>query len=251
MGLRSLCLAALIGSTIAIRPPTLIEKRQTTANDVIRGGCKKVTLIFARASTEAGNMGASMGPAVCSGLKRKFVGQVACQGVGRPYTAGLADNVRPAGTTPAAINEATKMFTQAASKCPSTTIVAGGYSQGTAVMMNAISKLPQNIKNRIAGVVLFGYTKNKQTRSSIPGYPKERVAVYCSKSDGVCGGSLVVTAGHFSYLADGSGPKATNFLVSHINGGGGGGALGGLGGLRGGSKGLAKGGKGKFGKGSG
>jgi cutinase len=103
-------------------------------------------------------------------------------------------------------------------------------------MENAISKLAQNIKNRVVGVVLFGYTKNKQTRSGIPGYPKERVRVFCSSSDGVCGGALLVTLGHFSYLMDGSGSKAVNFLVSQINSGGRGG-MGGIGGLLGGGKG--------------
>src|ERR1700759_679851 len=81
-------------------------------------------------------------------------------------------------------------------------------SQGTAVMMNAVSKLPEDVKKRVVGVVLFGYTKNGQTKSSIPNYPKENVMVLCSKSDGVCGGALLVTAGHFSYMGDGSGPKA-------------------------------------------
>jgi len=205
-----------IGATSAV-----LQKRQSTANDLSSGACKKVTLIFARASTEPGNMGMSMGPATCSGLKGKFPGQVACQGVGSPYTAGLADNVMPAGTTAAAIGEATKMFTQANTKCPQTTIVAGGYSQGTAVMMNTISKLPENIKSKVAGVVLFGYTKNGQQKGGIPNYPKEKVLVLCSKSDGVCGGQLLVTAGHFSYMGDGSGPKAVSFLTEKINAAGG------------------------------
>jgi len=230
---------------------SFLDKRQTTAND-LQGACKKVTLIFARASTEPGNMGMSMGPATCSGLKAKFTGQVACQGVGGPYSAGLADNIMPAGTTAGAISEATKMFTQASSKCPQTIIVAGGYSQGTAVMMNTISKLPEGIKSKVVGVVLFGYTKNGQQKGGIPNYPKSNVLVLCSSSDGVCGGALLVTVGHFSYMSDGSGPKAVNFLVSKINGGGGGAASGGAasGGLSGGIGGAGKGGKaGKAGKG--
>jgi cutinase len=71
-------------------------------------------------------------------------------------------------------------------------------------MMNAVKESPKNVQDRIVGVVLFGYTKNKQTNSGIPGYPKNRVAVYCSKGDGVCKGTLSVTGGHFSYMADGT-----------------------------------------------
>lgn len=70
-----------------------------------------------------------MGPAVCAGLKTKYGrNEVACQGVGGGYSAGLMDNVGTVGTSSAAIAEATKMFTTANSKCPQSTIVAGGYS---------------------------------------------------------------------------------------------------------------------------
>jgi len=196
----------------------------------------------------------SMGPAVCSGLKTKLgAGNVACQGVGGAYSAGLPENALPAGTTPGAISEATKMFTMADTKCPNTIIVAGGYSQGTAVMMNAVKGLPENIKKKVVGVVLFGYTKNAQTKSGIPTYPKDQVSVYCSKSDGVCGGTLAVTPGHFSYMGDGSGPKAIAFLVSKINAGpGGGGASSDGGGAAAEEPAPKKGkGKGKFGKGKG
>lgn len=42
--------------------------------------------------------------------------------------------------------------------------------------------------------------------------------VLCSAKDGVCDGQLNVNAGHFSYMADGSGPKAVAFLKARIDG---------------------------------
>ena|ERR1700712_2203727 len=70
----------------------------------------------------------SVGPGLCGGLKKIFANDVACQGVSSPaYSAGLMDNVTPAGTTASAIAEATKHIKNAAEKCPQTTIVAGGF----------------------------------------------------------------------------------------------------------------------------
>lgn len=69
--------------------------------------------------------------------------------------------------------------------------------------MNAVSTVPATVRNKIKGVVLFGYTKNAQKKGGIPNYPKDRVRVFCAKSDGVCGGTLLVTAGHFAYMSNG------------------------------------------------
>jgi len=198
-------------------------KTGTVAKELLEGECKPITLIFARASTEPGNMGATMGPAVCNGLKAAYPGKVACQGVGQPYTAGLGDNVGPKGTSAAAIGEATRMFTTANTKCPNTLMVFGGYSQGTAVMMNAVKDLPPQIKKKVVGGVLFGYTKNAQTKGTIPNYPKDELMVFCDETspgkfgDGVCGGTLNVNAGHMVYMRNGDGPKSVNFLKSKID----------------------------------
>jgi len=192
---------------------------KSTENDLkgSSGPCKDIYFIMARASTEPGNMGASMGPIVCSGLKREFPNRVGCQGVGSPYSAGLADNASPKGTTQAAIGEAQKMFKLAASKCPKALIVFGGYSQGTAVMHNAVSGLPADIKAKVVGGVLFGDTRNKQDKGQVPKYPKENVQIFCDPKDGVCKGTLSVTGGHFVYMSNGDGPKAINFLKGKIN----------------------------------
>lgn len=69
-----------------------------------------------------------MGPQVCNGLKSRYKNDVACQGVGGGYEAGLTTNALPSGTSPAATREAQRLFNLAATKCPQSRIVAGGFS---------------------------------------------------------------------------------------------------------------------------
>jgi hypothetical protein len=96
-----------------------LVKRQTS-NDLKSGGCKKAVFIFARGSTEPGNMveadiltaihltniclqGRIIGPPTCNALKKKLSNDVACQGVGGGYTAAMGDNGKPGGTSPEAV----------------------------------------------------------------------------------------------------------------------------------------------------
>src|ERR1700744_131962 len=94
-------------------------------------------------------------------------------------------------------------------------------------MHNAVSTLPANVKAKLVAGVMFGDTRNKQDRGQIPNFPKDKVRIYCASSDGVCGGALNVTAGHFSYVRDGTGPKAIAFLKGKIDALGKGGGIGG------------------------
>jgi cutinase len=196
-----------------------IEARQlsSTRNDLENGNaanCPSVILIFARASGEPGNMGISAGPNVASGLERDFR-NMWVQGVGGPYSAGLAENFLPAGTSRGAIDEAKRLFTMANTKCPNAAVVAGGYSQGTAVMSNAISELGAGVREQVKGVVLFGYTKNLQNVGRIPNYPRDRTEVYCNVSDAVCWGTLFIAPAHFLYTTDSS-IAAPRFLKGRI-----------------------------------
>jgi len=188
---------------------------QSTANDLEQGKCGKVNFIMARASTEPGNMGGSMGPIVCKGLKKAYP-DTACQGVGSPYSGDLPSNALPKGTTDGAIKKAQSLFQLSSTKCPKSIIVFGGYSQGTAVMHNAVRGLSAELKAKIAGGVLFGDTRNTQDKGQIPDFPKEKVHIYCDSGDGVCKGTLAVTGGHFAYMGNGDGPKAIKFLEERI-----------------------------------
>lgn len=54
------------------------------------GGCKPIIMIFARGSTEIGNMGAICGPPTANGVKAKFgAGNVAVEGVDCEFQGAL------------------------------------------------------------------------------------------------------------------------------------------------------------------
>ncbi|OHE95084.1 cutinase [Colletotrichum orchidophilum] len=196
-----------------------VRQTGTTSNELESGSssaCPKVIFIFARASTEPGNMGISAGPIVGDALKSRYgSSQVWVQGVGGPYSADLASNFLPAGTSTAAINEAKRLFTLANTKCPNSAVVAGGYSQGTAVMASSISTLSSTIQDQIKGVVLFGYTKNLQNLGRIPNFPSSKLSVYCDIADAVCYGTLFILPAHFLYQTDAA-IAAPVFLAARI-----------------------------------
>ncbi|KAK4181353.1 cutinase-domain-containing protein [Triangularia setosa] len=198
-----------------------IEARQliggNTKNELLNGGtCPPVIFIYARGSTESGNLG-TLGPSVGDALESRFgAANVWVQGVGGAYTADLLDNVLPDGTTQAAITEMKNLFILANTRCPSAKIVAGGYSQGAALAAASIRDSSATIREQIKGVVLFGYTKNLQNLGRIPNYPRERTEVYCAIGDLVCTGSLIVTAAHLTY-GDEARNEAPRFLIARIN----------------------------------
>ncbi|KAF3766275.1 family 5 carbohydrate esterase [Cryphonectria parasitica EP155] len=215
----SIPLTILTGLSVVGAAPAKIEGRQqeTTSNDLKDGACKPVTFIMARGSTEVGNMGEIPGPPTCADLKQQLgADQVACQGVGTEdgYPAALSPNFLPKNTDDTSIAAATTIMNLAATKCPDTTMLVGGYSQGSAVMDNAIQGLPANMQSKIAGVVLFGYTRNAQDNAQVPGYPQAQTKIFCAPGDLVCDNTLTITPAHLSYAANA--PEAATFLASMI-----------------------------------
>jgi cutinase len=102
----------------------------STAKDVENGICKPVTLIFARGSTETGNMGTVVGPPLANAMMAALgAGQVAVQGVNYPAdipgaVTGALDPKDAAGSKNMA------MFAQmVATACPNSKVVLSGYSQ--------------------------------------------------------------------------------------------------------------------------
>ncbi|USW52123.1 Putative cutinase/acetylxylan esterase, alpha/Beta hydrolase, cutinase, serine active [Septoria linicola] len=223
-------LASLLAATAIAAPTEMLEARQAvgnTANELEIGACRPLILIFARGSTQPGNLGDNLGPATCNQLKSAYgVSRVACQGVGGPYSAGLLDNFAAEGTTTAAINEGIRLYNLARSKCPNSKVVSGGYSQGAAVVTGAVRRLSAASKTNLVGIVMYGSTRTDEEDNAdfliggrIPNYPAGNTLNICAPDDGVCDGGLDVTAGHSGYLDDV--PTAVGFLRGRVSAAGG------------------------------
>ena len=95
-----------------------------TRNDLVNGVCDPVTIIFARGTSELGNVGSLAGPPFFNALG-DIIGDsnVAVQGVDYGATvAGYLEGGDPAGASTMA-----SLINRAVSQCPSTQIVISGY----------------------------------------------------------------------------------------------------------------------------
>ena len=106
---------------------TLAALTSSTQNDVTAGGaCKAMTVLFARGTTETGNMGTVAGPPFVQAIGQMMGGaaNVAVQGIEYPADVpGFIAGGDKAGSTLMA-----QMVGQVRAKCPDTSLVMAGYS---------------------------------------------------------------------------------------------------------------------------
>jgi cutinase len=80
-------------------------------------------------------------------------------------------------------------------------------------MHYAVPQLPPKVQSQIVAGVLFGDTRNRQSKASITGFPKDKLRTFCAKNDGVCNGGLNVNEGHVAYRETGDVKSAVDYLV--------------------------------------
>jgi cutinase len=224
--------SAALAAPAAIPAPAPVPAEETTPNpefvsrqilptteEGLRLGltCGDVVLIFARGSTEVGNMGSIIGPDLARALGRRLgTRDLTVQGVN--YAALLSTNYLPGGTDLISENEMKSMLRLADTKCPNAQIVVSGYSQGAAVVHRAVEDMDDSIKNKIAAAVTFGDTQWRRDNEQIPNFPKDKFKVFCGGliRDTVCDGNLAaaVLAPHLSYGSDAG--EAADFLASKL-----------------------------------
>ncbi|KAI1778743.1 carbohydrate esterase family 5 protein [Hypoxylon cercidicola] len=200
----------LEGNTVSV------QRRQsagTTANEFLNGGCRDVIFIFARGSTQDGNIGNDPGPQTVDQLKAALgASAVAAQGV--DYPALLVDNLRDGGCDPEDANNMRALITRAATECPSSKLVVSGYSQGAALVHRSVEAASTRVKNRIYAAVTFGDTQKAQDDSRIPNFDASKTLILCHDGDEVCEGTLIITDAHHDYHD--LSPEAVDFIVSKV-----------------------------------
>ncbi|KAJ9657832.1 hypothetical protein H2201_008045 [Coniosporium apollinis] len=168
-----------------------------TQNDLTNGSpCKDVTIIFARGTTEDGNVGTSTGPPFFEALGR-LIGpsRVAVQGVN--YAANVGGFL--AGGDRAGSALMAQLAARAVTQCPGTKLVLGGYSQGAQVVHNAAAQLSATTANFVNSVVTFGDPFKNRGFGSIP---SSKVKIFCNWGDNICDGGVLVLYPHLTYRND-------------------------------------------------
>jgi cutinase len=124
--IRSITFLTLLISLLQTLSAFPLDVRQSlpTTENGLSGACKAVAVIFARGTNEAGNVGDIAGPPWFSKLRSSLgTSLITVQGV--TYAANTAGYL--AGGDAAGSTEMLRLINLAASKCPSTKIVLGGY----------------------------------------------------------------------------------------------------------------------------
>ncbi|KAF9739846.1 cutinase precursor [Paraphaeosphaeria minitans] len=217
------CFSILTLASIAAAIPVDLVTRQldrtgTTEREFsLSLRCAKVVFVWARGSTELGNMGTVIGPPLGNELRKEYGQDLQIEGIN--YAALLSTNYLPGGTDLVAELEMRGILNDINRRCPQAVIVSGGYSQGAAVNHRAIEDLNSAVSNQIAGVVMFGDTQNRADGGRIPNFPTNKIKIFCGGliRDTVCDGNLAgaVLSPHLSYGSDAG--EAGKFLIGKIN----------------------------------
>jgi cutinase len=139
--------------------------------------------------------------------------RIAIQGV--DYPALIITNILPENVDPRGVTTFRDLVTEANTRCPSSAVLAAGYSQGAAIIHAAFADgFTGSIKQQIKGVVLFGDTRRKQSNGTLVGYPSEDLLIICNDGDLVCVGVLIVTSKHTQYAERAA--EGANFLVARL-----------------------------------
>ncbi|KAF2181599.1 carbohydrate esterase family 5 protein [Zopfia rhizophila CBS 207.26] len=168
----------------------------STQNDLQNGVCKDVTVLFARGTTEAGNMGTVAGPPFVQAIGQMMGAQnVAVQGI--DYPADIPGFLAGGDAEGSALMA--QMVGMAMQTCPQTKLVMAGYSQGGQLVHNAASMLSADETAFVNSAVIFG---DPNEGDPVGNVPAAKTNVICHTGDAICQGTSLVLPPHLTYGMD-------------------------------------------------
>ncbi|KAI8166647.1 Cutinase [Colletotrichum sp. SAR 10_70] len=202
----SAALLALLGMATS----TPITKRQAdfsgnTQNGLQGGACANMIVVFARGTTERGNVGTIAGPPFFQALSAQVGGNLEVQGI--EYPADVPGFL--AGGDANGSQEMATLTQQAITNCPNSAVIMSGYSQGGQLVHNGAAMMPAEMTAKVAGVVIFGDPLNGQ---AVQGVDASRTKVICHNGDNICEGGNQIRRAHLTYGNDAD--EAATFAAS-------------------------------------
>ncbi|TDZ15104.1 Cutinase [Colletotrichum sidae] len=193
-------LLALLGAAITSATPLgPLAPRQAdfSANtqNGLSGECKQMIVVFARGTTEGGNVGTLAGPPFFQSLATQVGGNLAVQGV--EYPADIPGFL--AGGDASGSQQMAQLTQQALANCPGSSVIMSGYSQGGQLVHNGAAMMPAESVAKVAGVVIFGDPLNGQP---VQGVDASKTMVICHNGDNICEGGNQIRRAHLTYRND-------------------------------------------------
>ncbi|PVH82543.1 carbohydrate esterase family 5 protein [Cadophora sp. DSE1049] len=202
----SLILLALPLALTAPAPAAGNLGSATTQNGLTAGGCKPMMVIFARGTTEQGNVGSLSGPPWFAAMGKAVGAQnLAVQGV--DYPADIPGFL--AGGDKKGSAKMAQLVMQAMTACPDAAVVMGGYSQGGQLVHNAAAMLPPAMAAKVSSAVIFGDPMNGKP---VAGVPAAKTKVICHTGDLICAGTSTILMPHLTYSQNAD--EAAKFAAS-------------------------------------
>ncbi|TID18053.1 hypothetical protein E2P81_ATG11022 [Venturia nashicola] len=172
----------------ALQSRALEDQENVTAD-----ACTPYILLYARGTTEVGELGATVGPALKAGLatdKNWSVRGISSRDGYDASLNGIYCIGMDGGMACKGILE--KMVAQ----CPNSKFVTSGYSQGAMVARICVAYASEAAKKKVIAILNYGDPFNGAT---VKGFDQSKIKVNCNPTDGVCKGDFSIGVGHLSY----------------------------------------------------
>ncbi|KAB8071205.1 cutinase-domain-containing protein [Aspergillus leporis] len=169
---------------------------ETTRNG-FTGACTDYTVLFARGTSEPGNVGVLVGPPLFEALEEAVgASALTVQGV-NGYSASVEGYL--AGGDAAGSKSMATQASDVLAKCPDTKLIMSGYSQGCQIVHNAVEQLPAATASKISSVLLFG---DPYKGKALPNVDASKVKTVCHGGDTICQNSIIILPAHLTYAVD-------------------------------------------------